>query len=53
MNKNTRNLLRLISILVFGLGLACAQDWVRIPALSGNEDWLMVIGYSLLLFISR
>lgn len=53
MNKSTKNFLRLLSVIVFGLGLAASQSWISIPIAAGNEDWLMVIGYGILLLISR
>ncbi|MEL6538419.1 MAG: hypothetical protein AAFQ98_23560 [Bacteroidota bacterium] len=53
MNRKTRNLLRIIAIVIVGICTLMKLDIVEIPALSPHVFWLMLISFVTVLLVSK
>lgn len=53
MNRKTKNLIRLIAIIIVAVCTLMKLEVVEIPALSPHVFWLMLISFGSVLLVSR
>jgi hypothetical protein len=53
MSSKTRNLLKGLAIILVILAVVMELDILIVPALVAYKFWLAIIGFALLLFVSR
>lgn len=53
MNRKTKNLLRLVAIVLVGICTLMKLDLVVIPALQEYVFWLMLISFGIVLLVSK